>query len=71
MNQKIPQEQGASLEIFTEKDFHCITRMLQGAFYKHDQLYYCKGYCLYSNECPEQFKQNNAFLPFRKSVLTA
>ena len=59
MNQQLPQEQDASSEIFTEKDFHCIARMLQGAFYKHDQLYCCKGYCLYSNECSEQFKKNN------------
>lgn len=59
MKQPFTQEQNAISTTLTEKDLHCIARMLQGAFYKQDQLYCCRGYCLYSQECSEEFKQTH------------
>lgn len=39
-----------------EKDLHCMARMLQGQIYEKDMLFCCRGYCKYSKECEDDFK---------------
>lgn len=38
------------MENLTEKDFVCISRLLQGSIFENDLFYGCK-YCAYSKEC--------------------
>ncbi len=38
------------IESLTEKDLHCIARILQGCEYK-DSMLYCCNYCLYQVDC--------------------
>lgn len=39
-----------------KKDLHCIARMLQGSFCKHEPFFCCSGYCQYSEECGESLR---------------
>ncbi len=47
---------------FTQKELHCMARMLQGAYYKGEPFYCCQnGYCLYSQECLDAHSKKNTF----------
>lgn len=59
MNQSIPQEQNATSNTLTEKDLHCIARILQGCIYKNNLLGYCEKYCQYTKECNAEVSQGH------------
>lgn len=45
----------------TEKDLHCIARLLQGVQYEDDRLFCCRGYCRYSGECAADIQNHRRF----------
>lgn len=38
------------IETLTEKDLHCIARILQGCIHE-DSMFHCCNYCLYQEDC--------------------
>ena len=59
MSQSIPQEQGATFNTLTEKDIHCIARILQGCIYKSNLLGCCEKHCQYTKECNAEVSQGH------------
>lgn len=41
----------------TEKDIHCIARVLQGCIYKDRRFACCEKYCQYVNDCIKAVQQ--------------
>ena len=45
----------------SEKDMHCLARLLQGELYEDNKLFCCRGYCKYSGECVEDARNHKKF----------
>ena len=47
----------------TQKDLHCISRQLQGAYFKNDPYFCCNSsYCRYAQDCIDEHRLHNSKL---------
>lgn len=45
----------------SEKDLHCIARILQGCIYTDGDMFHCCKYCNYGRECTAEVKEKHTF----------
>ena len=47
--------------VLTEKDLHCLARILQGSNYMDGDIFGCCKYCLYQEECNKDVKEGKLY----------
>ncbi len=55
MSQTPTQEQNLDPKPLTEKEMHCIARMLQGSIFMENAYWACFDHCRYGQECAGEF----------------
>lgn len=50
-----------SQNVLTEKDLHCLARIIQGCKYMDNDIFYCCKYCLYQEDCNEKAKHGKIY----------
>lgn len=48
-------------EVLTEKDVHCLARILQGCMYMDGDMFYCCKYCLYQECCNKEATEGKVY----------
>lgn len=47
--------------MLTEKDLHCLARVLQGCMYMDGDVFYCCKYCLYQKCCDKEASEGKVY----------
>lgn len=47
--------------ILSEKDLHCLARVLQGCLYTEDGMFGCCGYCLLQEDCNRGAREGKTY----------
>lgn len=53
--------------VLTERDLHCMARILQGCIYLEDYIFGCCRYCLYHEKCDKDAQQGKTY--FTETVI--
>lgn len=49
------------VENLSEKDLHCMARILQSYLYTNDDMFGCCRYCLYQDECNRKAREGKTY----------